>query len=56
MNPKRHEGLEWSAVEAALSATPAKLTVLAAMEASGGEPDVIAFDKKIGEFLFCDRR
>lgn len=40
-NPRRHPGIEWPEVEARLRAAPAKLAALAAMEESGGEPDVI---------------
>ncbi len=53
-NPQRHNGIEWSAVEARLAAHPAKLESLFAMEQSGGEPDVISHDKKTGEIVFCD--
>ncbi len=37
----RHPGLARADVEARLRASPAKLTVLEAMEKTGGEPDVI---------------
>lgn len=50
----RHKGIEWAAVEAKLAANPKKLKVLAIMEETGGEPDVIAFDKKTGEYTFVD--
>ena len=53
-NLRRHQGIEWSDVEARLTAHPAKLDVLSAMEQSGGEPDVIGRDKKSGEISFCD--
>ena len=53
-NAARHKGLAWDAVRARLEAKPAKLQSLSAMEASGGEPDVIAWDKKTGELVFCD--
>lgn len=53
-NMKRHKGLDWSKVKAKLEAKPAKLWSLNAMEETGGEPDVIDFDKKTGEFIFCD--
>ena len=43
-HPERHPGLAWTTVEARLAAHPKQLAVLAAMEASGGEPDVIAQD------------
>jgi hypothetical protein len=53
-NAKRHPGIAWEKVEARLSAKPDKLWSLAEMEASGGEPDVMGFDKKSGELTFCD--
>ena len=51
-NKNRHKGIEWSAVEKKLTA--AKLWSLNEMEQTGGEPDVIQFDKKTGEYIFCD--
>src|SRR5688500_3792058 len=51
-NMKRHKGLEWAKVEAKL--TPEKLSSLNEMETTGGEPDVIGFDKKTGEYIFVD--
>lgn len=53
-HPDRHASLEWSNVEARLSAHPEKLKTLWAMEDSGGEPDVVTFDKKTGELTFFD--
>ncbi len=53
-NPRRHQGLAWSAVAAKLAAQPAKLRSLAEMERTGGEPDVIGQDRETGEFLFVD--
>ncbi len=53
-NMKRHKGIDWEKVEAKLQSSPAKLWSLNEMEESGGEPDVIGFDKKTGEFIFCD--
>lgn len=53
-NSVRHKGLTWSDVEARLRAAPEKLWSLSEMENTGGEPDVIGFDKKSGEFLFAD--
>lgn len=35
-----------------LKAQPAKLWSLQEMEQTGGEPDVIDYDKKSGEFIF----
>lgn len=53
-NSQRHKGLDWARVEARLKTKPDKLWSLYEMEQSGGEPDVTGFDKKTGEFIFCD--
>src|SRR5688572_9209538 len=53
-NMSRHKGLEWAKVETRLEANPEKLWSLNEMEVTGGEPDVIDFDKKAGEFIFYD--
>jgi hypothetical protein len=53
-NMGRHAGLEWSKVQVKLEAQPEKLWSLNEMEASGGEPDVIGYDGKTDEFVFCD--
>jgi hypothetical protein len=53
-NMNRHKGLEWGKVQARLEANPGKLWSLNEMERTGGEPDVVAFDKKPGEYIFYD--
>lgn len=53
-NMSRHKGLAWADVLAKLDAQPEKLWSLSEMERTGGEPDVIGFDKKAGEFIFVD--
>ena len=53
-NKNRHQGLEWDKVQAKLESQPEKLWSLNQMENSGGEPDVVGYDKKTGEFLFYD--
>lgn len=53
-NMNRHSGLEWSKVQAKLDANPEKLWSLNEMEMTGGEPDVIGYDEKNGEYTFCD--
>ena len=53
-NMDRHQGLDWSKVEAKLRAHAEKLWTLNEMEQTGGEPDVVGFDKKSGEFIFYD--
>jgi Protein of unknown function (DUF4256) len=53
-NMKRHKGIEWTKVQARLEANPEKLWSLDEMEITGGEPDVVALDKKTGEYIFYD--
>lgn len=53
-NKNRHKGLEWAMVQQKLEANPAKLWSLEEMESTGGEPDVVGFDKKTGEYIFYD--
>ena len=53
-NSNRHKGIEWTKVRAKLDASPEKLWSLHEMEKTGGEPDVIGFDKKTGEYIFYD--
>ncbi len=53
-NMTRHKGLEWTKVQARLEANAEKLWSLNEMEQSGGEPDVVAHDKKTGEYIFYD--
>jgi len=50
----RHEGLDWKKVASRLEGKAKKLAVLAEMERTGGEPDVIGLDGKTGEYLFVD--
>ena len=53
-NMHRHQGLEWAAVHARLEANPQKLWSLHEMESTGGEPDVVGYDRGTGEYLFYD--
>ncbi len=53
-NMDRHKGLDWAKVQAKLEANPEKLWSLSEMERTGGEPDVVGFDKKSGEYAFYD--
>lgn len=53
-NMNRHKGLDWAKVQAKLEANAEKLWSLNEMETSGGEPDVVAHDKKTGEYVFYD--
>lgn len=53
-NMNRHIGFDWSEIQAKLENNPEKLWSLNEMEITEGEPDVIAYDKKTGEYIFCD--
>ena len=53
-NIKRHENLEWANVQAKLEANTEKLWSLQEMETTGGEPDVVGYDSKTGEYIFYD--
>lgn len=53
-NMGRHKGIEWAKVQSKLEAHPEKLWSLDDMETTGGEPDVVGFDKKTGEYIFYD--
>jgi hypothetical protein len=55
-NMNRHKGHEWAKEQAKLdSETSAeKLWSLNEMEMTGGEPDVVDYDKKTGEYIFYD--
>lgn len=51
---QRHPGIAWAAVQARLEAHPKALKALGAMEATGGEPDVIGAAGPAGQVTFCD--
>ena len=53
-NTHRHKGIEWAKVQAKLETNTEKLWSLNEMEATGGEPDVVAYDTKTGEYIFYD--
>jgi hypothetical protein len=53
-NMNRHKGLEWAKAQAKLEANIEKLWSLNEMERTGGEPDVVGYDKKTGEYVFYD--
>ena len=53
-NMDRHKGIMWAEVQAKLEAHPEKLSSLNAMESTDGEPDVVGYDKKTGEYIFID--
>lgn len=53
-NMSRHKDLEWTKLQEKLEANPEKLWSLDGMEVTGGEPDVVGFDQKAGEYIFYD--
>lgn len=53
-NKDRHKDIHWEAVQTKLEAHPAKLWSLGEMERTGGEPDVVGYDKKSDEYIFFD--
>ena len=53
-NKNRHKGIEWNKVETKLKKNSGKLWSLNEMERTGGEPDVVGFDKKSNEYIFYD--
>ena len=50
----RHTDLDWQKIHHKLEGNPKKLAVLQKMEETGGEPDVVDFDEKSGEYIFFD--
>lgn len=50
-NPNRHTDVSWVMVQEKLEKSPEKLKSLSEMENTGGEPDVVIFNKEI---VFCD--
>ncbi|WP_434558572.1 DUF4256 domain-containing protein [Pseudomonas sp. Z4-20] len=53
-NPNRHADIRWADVMTRLENKPNALKTLQTMEATGGEPDVIALDTETGTVTFCD--
>jgi hypothetical protein len=53
-NKNRHKGIEWIKLEAKLKKNSDKLWSLNEMERTDGEPDVVGYDKKTGEYIFYD--
>lgn len=53
-NMDRHKGLDWAKVQMKLEASQDKLWSLNEMEKTGGEPDVVGYDKKMDTYIFYD--
>lgn len=53
-NMHRHNDLEWEKIEEKLICHKEKLWSLYEMEKTGGEPDVVGYDKNSDEYIFYD--
>jgi len=53
-NMGRHKRIEWVKVQTKLEASHEKMWSLNDMERTGGEPDVVGYDKKTDEYIFYD--
>lgn len=53
-NINRHQDIVWADVQAKLEANAEKLWSLNEMEKTGGEPDIVDYDKKKDEYIFYD--
>ncbi|MCO6147312.1 DUF4256 domain-containing protein [Flavobacterium sp. NRK1] len=53
-NMNRHKDVKWADVKAKLEGNAEKLWSLDMMEETGGEPDIVGYDKKTGEYIFYD--
>ncbi|MGD1823617.1 MAG: DUF4256 domain-containing protein [Pleomorphochaeta sp.] len=53
-NKSRHENMSWQLVEKKLKLNPSKINILEQMELSGGEPDVVFYNKEKDEYTFFD--
>ena len=53
-NMNRHKGIEWAKLQAKLEANAEKMWSLNEMERTGGEPDVVGYDKTADEYIFYD--
>lgn len=53
-NMDRHKGHDWKLIQVRLESNISKLWSLNEMERTGGEPDVIGYDKDNGCYVFYD--
>ncbi|MCP1146059.1 DUF4256 domain-containing protein [Lysinibacillus endophyticus] len=53
-NMVRHEDVQWEKVQEKLVANLEKLWSLNEMEVTGGEPDVVGYDKETDKYIFYD--
>lgn len=53
-NQHRHKNLQWAKIQTRLESNTNKLWSLNEMERTGGEPDVVGYDKKTNAYIFYD--
>ena len=53
-NKVRHKDVKWADVQKKLEANPDKIWSLNEMEKTGGEPDVLSYERNTGEYIFVD--
>lgn len=53
-NMQRHQGMVWEKIQKKLESSPDKLWSLEEMEITGGEPDVVDYDKANDVYVFID--
>lgn len=53
-NTNRHQNMDWAKVKDKLESNPVKLWSLYEMERTGGDPDVVDYDKDTDEYIFYD--
>jgi hypothetical protein len=53
-NMHRHQGIQWEDVKSKLEKNNDKLWSLNQMEETGGEPDVVDYDKQNKQYIFYD--
>jgi hypothetical protein len=53
-NMDRHKGIDWKKIQTRIEVIAEKSWSLNEMERTGGEPDVVGYDKKSDEYIFYD--
>jgi len=53
-NMNRHKGIDWVKLQARLEKNKQKLWSLNEMERTGGEPDVVSYNRETDEYIFYD--
>ncbi|MCP9199978.1 DUF4256 domain-containing protein [Gramella sp. GC03-9] len=51
---ERFPGLDWALIQKKLEQNPGKLWSIIQMERTGGEPDLLDYDKDTNQLTFCD--